>query len=472
MFKKFFQSSYTKAAGLILICGAILIVFNNLIQNSKLEIGFDKINDTLTPFYIGIILAFLTCPVYNFIVKKMYKRLTCSVDINHPASQTMKSFPYRVTGEEERNLAEENRSALFLSKTASSVAVFLIVVGVIALVIYSILPKLIEGSAGFIESFPERTRQLADWASTSLARFPSVQKWILNFADKGASEMFEWFQTNVLNIKEQSSVAVAVSTGIVSAFNTLLDVVLGLLLMLYLLNNKEHIFAIGRKIVAATCSESRSEGIYEFIDIFNETFIGYLVGRILDSLVIGVLTYIVLLCFGISFAPMIAIVVGVTNVIPFFGPFIGAIPCTLLLLLESPKQALLFVVLIFIIQQLDGNVIGPKIVGNALGINSFWVLVAVLIGGGLFGFMGMLFGTPVFALVYQYIDKLTIKKLRSKDKEADTMEYYSLDPYDIDMSEVATKKKTKKKRRKKTEKKETKQVDESLLIHTSDKEKE
>ena len=439
-----------KAASIILITGIILIVFNNWIENSKISIGFDKINDTLMPFYVGIILAFLTCPLFNWIVVRIYKRLTAGLMPHIPGFAPPQAVSAKTEEHESRDHAQENRTALMISKTIASIAVFFVVIGVVALLVYSVLPKLIEGSGSFISSLPNKINQLTNWASTSLARFPALQKSVTDFADKGVMELYEWLQTNVLNNSNTTSLITAISNGIVSVFNVTFEFLMGLLIMLYLLNNKEHIFAIGRKLTAACCSEKRSEGIYEFVSIFNETFIGYIVGRIIDSAIIGVLTYIVLLIFNISFAPMISVIVGVTNVIPFFGPFMGAIPAALMLLLEDPTQCFYFIIIIIIIQQLDGNVIGPKVVGDAIGISSFWTLVAVLIGGGLFGFMGMAFGTPVFALIYRYVDKMAIRRLKAKDKKLATMDYYNLDPYKIDMDDIATSRPPKQKKQKKS----------------------
>jgi hypothetical protein len=134
---------------------------------------------------------------------------------------------------------------------------------------------------------------------------------------------------------------------------------------------------------------------------------------------------------------MISVIIGVTNVIPFFGPFIGAVPSVFLLLLENPVEALYFIIIILIIQQLDGNVIGPKIVGNAIGISSFWVLLAVLIGGGLFGFAGMALAVPVFAVIYRYADKLAMKSLRYKNKPVETNDYFNLDVYGVDREDIS-----------------------------------
>jgi predicted PurR-regulated permease PerM len=209
-----------------------------------------------------------------------------------------------------------------------------------------------------------------------------------------------------------------------------------MLIMVYLLNYKERLFAITRKLVNATCSQNRKARLYEFASVVNETFIGFIVGRIIDSFIIGVLTFIVLKICAIPFALMISVIVGITNVIPFFGPFIGAIPSVFILMLERPIEALYFIIIIVIIQQIDGNIIGPRIVGNAIGISSFWVLVSVLVGGGLFGFAGMALGVPVFAVIYRYIDKLTMSSLKRKEKDTSTAYYFSLEPYGLEDDEV------------------------------------
>ncbi|MBR7087777.1 MAG: AI-2E family transporter, partial [Mogibacterium sp.] len=176
--------------------------------------------------------------------------------------------------------------------------------------------------------------------------------------------------------------------------------------------------------------------VYEFASIVNETFIGFIVGRIIDSFIIGVLTFIVLKIFAIPFALMISVIVGITNIIPFFGPFIGAIPSVFILMLERPIDALYFIIIIIVIQQIDGNIIGPRIVGNAIGISSFWVLISVLVGGGLFGFGGMALGVPVFAVIYRYVDKLTMSSLKRKQKDTTTAYYFSLEPYGLEDDEV------------------------------------
>lgn len=432
MFKKFKDSPYAKAAVTILVCGALLIVFGSWINNNQLSLGFETLNSTLAPVYIGIIFAFILCPVYNACVKYLYKKMLRGAEregfsigstILHEGSEAVTTNKL------------DRRTILTAARAMASVVCVVLVVGLVAMLIYFVVPQLIQSAFNLANNMPERLEALSDWLAVHFARFPQLAKWADNLAHAGTRDILKFAQEHILQ-GNAINIANTITSGVAIALKYVLNAVIGLLIMVYLLNYKERLFAIGRKIVSATCGQKRQDTLYEFTDIVNETFIGFIVGRIIDSFIIGVLTYIVLSIVGIPFAVMISFIVGVTNVIPFFGPFIGAIPSFLILMLESPVHAFYFLIIVLIIQQLDGNVIGPKIVGNAIGIGSFWVLIAVLVGGGLFGFMGMAFAVPVFAVVYRYIDKLMIKSLKQKDKPTTTASYFSLEPYDIEDGEI------------------------------------
>ena len=431
MFKKFRESPYTKAAFTILMCGAILIVFSNWITKNRISIGFENINRTLAPIYIGGILAFILCPVYNEVVKWSYNRLL--------AGAKRKGFSLGamlVTEEGELEVDKQEKSRLLVAARAvASLVCAVLVVGLASLFIYFVVPQVFASALSLVNTMPQRLASFSQWCSIHLSHFPFIATWVDNIANAENSEVMSWIQEHILS-GNAASIASMVSSGVLMAVKYVANAFIGLLIMIYLLNYKERLFAITRKIVNATCGQKRKAKLYEFASIVNETFIGFIVGRIIDSFIIGVLTFIVLKICAIPFALMISVIVGVTNVIPFFGPFIGAIPSVFILLLENPIDALYFIIIIVVIQQLDGNVIGPKIVGNAIGISSFWVLISVLIGGGLFGFAGMALGVPVFAVFYRYADKLITVSLKHKEKNTNTSYYFSLDPYGLEDDEV------------------------------------
>ena len=431
MFRKFRQSPYAKAAVLILVCGGLLIIFNNWITKNRISIGFENINSTLAPIYIGGILAFILCPVYNACVKWSYQRLLTGAMQKDAPAGIMPVY-------EDDNLAvskEEKRNLLGAARAVATLVCVIVVVGLAGLFIYFVVPQVVASAFNLVNTMPERLTSFSNWCHVHLSHFPFIAVWVDNLANAENSEVMQWIQEHILS-GNAASIASMVSNGVIMAVKYVANAFIGLLIMVYLLNYKERLFAITRKIVNATCSQKRKATLYEFANIVNETFIGFIVGRIIDSFIIGVLTYIVLKICDMPFALMLSLIVGVTNIIPFFGPFIGAIPSVFILLLENPIDALYFVIIIIVIQQLDGNLIGPKIVGNAIGIGSFWVLISVLIGGGLFGFPGMALGVPVFAVFYRYADKLMTNSLKRKEKNTHTSYYYSLEPYGLEDDEV------------------------------------
>ena len=431
MFKKFKESPYAKAAVTILICGALLIIFHNLISNNRISIGFENINNTLAPIYIGGIFAFILCPVYNAIVKWCYNHM-----LDGAAGKTISIGSLIADDDGNSEVSkQEKRRMLAASRAIASMVCIVIVLGVVALLIYFVVPQVVASAVNLVNTLPQRLTSFSRWCDTHLSHFPFVATWVHNLANAENTQVIEWIQKHILS-GNAASIATMVSTGVIMAVKYVANAIIGLLIMVYLLNYKERLFAITRKLVNATCGQKRKASLYEFASIVNETFIGFIVGRIIDSFIIGVLTFIVLKICAIPFALMLSVIVGVTNVIPFFGPFIGAIPSVFILLLEDPIEALYFIIIIVVIQQLDGNVIGPKIVGNAIGISSFWVLVSVLIGGGLFGFPGMALGVPVFAVIYRYVNKVASASLKNKDKNPQTSYYFSLEPYGIEDDEV------------------------------------
>ena len=432
MFRKFKESPYFKAAIVVLLCGSFLILLNNWVTKTYFSIGFEKLNSTLAPVYIGVIFAFILCPVYNACVKACYWKML------EGAGKKGFSFGALVLHDENKGFEvdkEEKRRILTAARSVGTLVCVVLVVGIVGLFVYFVVPQVVASGVNLVNTMPQRLDALSEWCSVHLSHFPLVATWVDNIANAGNTEILNWVQEHILS-GNAVSIATMISNGVMTAVKYVANAFIGLLIMVYLLNYKERLFAITRKLVNASCSTKRKARLYEFASIVNETFIGFIVGRIIDSFIIGVLCFIVLKICAIPFALMISVIVGVTNIIPFFGPFIGAIPSVFILLLEDPIEAVYFVIIIIVIQQLDGNVIGPKIVGNAIGISSFWVLISVLIGGGLFGFYGMALGVPVFAVIYRYADKLTMASLRRKDKNTDTAYYFSLEPYGLEDDEV------------------------------------
>ena len=206
------------------------------------------------------------------------------------------------------------------------------------------------------------------------------------------------------------------------------NIVIGLIVSIYLLIDKEKFCALSKKITCAVFNEKNASIAIDLAHRSNDTFGKFLSGKIIDSAIIGVLTFIILTIFKMPYTILISVIIGITNIIPFFGPFFGAIPSFVIIMFVSPIKALWFLLIIFVIQQLDGNIIGPTILGQSTGIGSIWVLFSILIFGDLFGFVGMIIGVPTFAVIYYLISKYVFKKLAARDMEDVVEDYRSRYP--------------------------------------------
>ena len=211
--------------------------------------------------------------------------------------------------------------------------------------------------------------------------------------------------------------------GVLNVVVVLKNLIIGIIVAVYMLASRKRFVQQGKMVLYSVVKPRWASLITEEVKYADRMFGGFINGKILDSAIIGLLCYIGCLIFKFPSALLVSVIIGVTNVIPFFGPFIGAIPATLLILIQNPIKALWFVLFVLVLQQVDGNIIGPKILGNTTGLSSFWVLFAILLFGGLWGFAGMIVGVPLFAVIYDVIKKLVIHGLR-RNEELDMLNTY------------------------------------------------
>ena len=233
-----------------------------------------------------------------------------------------------------------------------------------------------------------------------------------------------WIKTGLLG--EVNKFVSTISNGVFGILAVLKNVFVGVIISVYVLANKESFSGQTKKVLYAVCPERTANIVMEIVRDSNRIFIGFLSGKIMDSMIIGIICFIVLSILNIPYTLIVSVIVGVTNIIPFFGPYIGAIPSALLILLTDPKAGLIFIVFIIILQQIDGNLIGPKILGDSTGLSAFWVIFAIMVGSGLFGFIGMILGVPTFAVIYHIITKAVNQKLKQKQLPTNTEQYSKL----------------------------------------------
>ena len=258
------------------------------------------------------------------------------------------------------------------------------------------------------------------------------QPQLLALLEKFDPSKIDWesMLNSVVNFMQSGLTSVLTSTVTVASgiINGVMNIFISLIFSLYILAQKEKLGEQAKRLLHAYCPDNLYCQILKIASLANRNFANFITGQCIEAIILGSMFVISMSIFGFPYAPLVSLVVGVTNVIPYFGPFLGAIPSAFLILLDSPIQCLYFCIFILALQQFDGNILGPAILGESTGLSSFWVIVAILIGGGLFGVVGMFIGVPLFACVYTAVRTYSAYRLRQKDLPEDTASYYTHAP--------------------------------------------
>ena len=346
--------------------------------------AISKLTGILMPFIYGAVIAYLLKPVCNC-VENFLRRL----------------LPEKM-----------GTAANMLAVTISLLFGILVVYALIMMIV----PQLITSVTTLYYTARNNLNDFVDWASHQEI-IASNQK-LLDFIETSYDNLQDTLD-NIVRTKlvpSMQSLLSGAALGVMSFVTFLKNIVIGLIVSVYLLASRKKFGQQGKLILYSLVKPRWANLIMEEIRYADRMFGGFINGKILDSAIIGVLCYIACLIFKFPSALLVSVIIGVTNVIPFFGPFIGAIPATLLILIQNPIKALWFVLFVLVLQQVDGNIIGPKILGNTTGLSSFWVLFAILLFGGLWGFVGMIIGVPLFAVIYDVLKKFVFHGLRRNEE--------------------------------------------------------
>lgn len=379
----------TVAASALIILGLVHIKAVNAALKSFLKL--------LSPFIWGFVLAYILTPLLNAtesILQKLFRG----------------RFP----------------------RKAARIIAILVAYGIAVLIITvffrTVMPQLISSVSSLAALFTTWVTNIAPLINQFIEGY-DLQNFNLGGID--SSYIDKLLNTAAEMVKGFSTYLTAAIPQVVQATASLaigiLDVVLGVIISIYLLFSKERFFAHVKKFCYAFFPQKGVEKVLEITHESNRIFSGFINGKILDSCIIGVLCFLFMSLFRWPYAMLISVIVGVTNVIPYFGPFIGAIPSILILLIVEPKTAVLFAIFVLALQQLDGNIIGPKILGDSTGLSSFWVIFSITVFGSLLGPIGMFIGVPLFAVIYSLVRQLSGWMLRRKGMPVETKEYTSPD---------------------------------------------
>lgn len=350
--------------------------------------GFGDAISTLTgilmPFIYGAVIAYLLKPVCN----------------------TIEAFLRRFIPEKMKGLINA------LSVT------FTILFGL--LLIYAlcmmIIPQLITSVTTLYYTAQANITKFMYWANhlEFIEKNEQIME-LLNSAYAALNTNLDTWIKNTL-LPSMQNILSGAALGVLNVVVVLKNLIIGIIVAVYMLASRKRFVQQGKMVLYSVVKPRWASLITEEVKYADRMFGGFINGKILDSAIIGLLCYIGCLIFKFPSALLVSVIIGVTNVIPFFGPFIGAIPATLLILIQNPIKALWFVLFVLVLQQVDGNIIGPKILGNTTGLSSFWVLFAILLFGGLWGFVGMIIGVPLFAVIYDVIKKLVFHGLKRNDE--------------------------------------------------------
>ena len=293
--------------------------------------------------------------------------------------------------------------------------VFSLMVGI--LVVYALItmvvPQLVESIVTLWNALPTKMEQLVNWATETFGKDERVVQFVEKNYRSYFTDIDKWVQANV--IPQVSSLVTNVGTSVWQVLKFVYNILIGLIVAVYVLHGRKRFGKQARLIVRSIFSDRWADRILEEVEFIDRMFGGFIDGKIIDSAIVGVLCYIGCTVLKIPSALLVSVIVGVTNVIPFFGPVIGAVPATLLILIDSPIKALWFLIWVIVLQQLDGNVIGPKILGNRTGLSGFWVMFSIILFGGLWGIVGMIICVPLFAVIYDTVRRLVRRGLRRRN---------------------------------------------------------
>ena len=386
--KRYLKIGITGAAILAsgILCAFVLFKMPVIISVLK------GITEILKPFLYGVVFAYLLAPLCNKIEEKLFQ-----------------IFPKAKT--------KARRFICFIAIVIS----LCVAIAVIWLIIMMIIPQVWDSVMKIIQMVPQKLIVVNNWIEHMLENQPELQAYFEEFSSQAESNIDSLL--NVDTIQKVQSIINSLSVQLFGVLGVVKNIFLGLLISAYLLGSRKLFGAQAGLILHGVFSDKWAKIIEEEIRYTDKMFNGFLVGKIIDSAIIGLLCFAGTSIMGFEAPAFISVIIGITNIIPFFGPFIGAIPCGLLLLLENPMHCLYFIIFIFVLQQLDGNVIGPKILGNTTGASSFWVLFAILLFGGMWGVVGMVIGVPLFAVIYDIIRKLVYRGLRKHKRESMITDY-------------------------------------------------
>ncbi|MBP5159769.1 MAG: AI-2E family transporter [Lachnospiraceae bacterium] len=382
----------------LVLAAAVVLVFL-FVKSEDVSKFFKDVRSALGPVIYGIVIAFLLTPVMNFFDRHL--------------SHTFQKHAKKLTR---------------AKKAAKAISIFLtlvIALALIALLFYLIVPEIANTVGIMVDELPKQVEGFMAWFN-DLTESSTVFGGYLRKAVETATTYVEDIIENRL-FSQISDIAQFLLTGVWDVVNVVYNFIIGFIFAVYVLASKDRFAAQAKKMTFSIFRRKSANTIIRIAKRCYAIFSGAIIGKVIDSAIIGLLCFVGMRILGLPYAIVISTFIGVTNVIPFFGPYIGAIPSALLILFVDPLQCLYFVIFIVLLQQFDCNILDPRIVGGSIGLSPFWVLFACIFFGGMFGLPGLVLGVPVFACIYMIVKEITEKRLRKRGLTTETDDYAGID---------------------------------------------
>lgn len=381
------RQQFNRGMTYFLVIAASLLFYFALLRLKNLSGVFSEVFEVLKPVIYGCAIAYLLNPI----VKNVDK--------------------YLIPVLEKRIKSKEN--AAKISRSVGILSALVILVVVIMTLCNLLIPELYVSIRNLVFTLPGQLNEMVQKINDIKVDDTTTSTLIKTAIEEGTDMLQNWLRTDLL--KRVNDIMSNFTVGVINIVSEVCNAIIGVIVSVYILFSKETFSRQCKKGVYALLSPRHANIVLHLTTKSNEIFGGFIIGKIIDSAIIGVLCFIGLSILNMPYVMLVSVIVGVTNVIPFFGPYIGAVPSAILIMLSDPVKGIYFVLFILLLQQFDGNILGPKILGNSTGLSAFWVIVSILLGGGLFGFVGMIMGVPTFAVLYYIMQMLLSTRLEHKN---------------------------------------------------------
>lgn len=386
-----------------LVIAASICFYYLIFHGDRFSAKIDTLIVIASPILYGIILAYLLTPIVNslenYLLIPLFSR-------------------YSDTAEKKKKMIR------FLSVTMTIILVVLLINGFFSILI----PNLISSIRSISAQFPTYVQNLIHFTDRYFENNPDIEKIFAQVLDTYSEQLNSFINNNVISRLE--SLVKTVSLSMISVLKSLWNLIIGLIISIYVLFSKETFSGQAKKVMYAFLPTKTANGLIRDFRFMSDTFIGFISGKIIDSFIIGIICFAGTSILKMPYALLISVIVGITNIIPFFGPYLGAIPSAILILMVDPIKCIYFILFILILQQVDGNLIGPKILGESTGLSGFWVIFSITLFGGIMGIPGMIIGVPFFAVLYALAKRIISRHLAQKGLSVSTQDYMNLEYID------------------------------------------